>query len=154
MRRPRKYEDGIVTGLKPREFMFEAYKYAYNMACGEWEKWHEELRLALGAQPGDDLIDFARNSISDDKIKGLQAQLDTSDRVISGLNSAISKLTWELDHVNEVVKEQKELIAKRDQEVKELDELLSEANHKWMSADTKLDRVRYLFNEMGEVLSD
>lgn len=39
----------------------EMYKLAYNAACDEWLKWHEELRRALGAQPGDDLIERAND---------------------------------------------------------------------------------------------
>jgi len=49
-----------LTGMTARELSEYAIKAAYNEGVSNWEAWHEKLRVTLGAAPGDNLIEYAK----------------------------------------------------------------------------------------------
>lgn len=107
MMRPEKYDNVIQSGMEPREFMFNAYKYAYNKACDEWLKWHEELRRALGAQPGDDLIQRANDLFEEadsmrDFIGSINPHLErTREKEIERLRIILEEKDKEIEKLKE-----------------------------------------------------
>jgi len=102
MMKPKKYANVVGAGMTPRDFMWNTYMYAYNSACDDWLRWCEELRVALGAKPGDDLIEYAK-----------KLRMESEQRVAlenDATASLIESLQKIIDAYADTSKKQRELI--------------------------------------------
>ncbi len=85
----------------------EMYKLVYNAACDEWLKWHEELRRALGAQPGDDLIERANDLFEEaDSMRDFIGSIDphlerTREKEIEHLRITLEEKDQEIEKLKE-----------------------------------------------------
>lgn len=120
----------------------EMYKLAYNAACDEWLKWHEELRRALGAQPGDDLIERANDLFEEadsmrDFIGSINPQLErTREKEIEHLRITLEEKDQEIEELKERLCCQSDAIrmndigiARRDNDIQKLKRRVNEQSH-------------------------
>lgn len=140
MKPPTKYSEVIRAGMEPREFMWNAYKYVWNSACDEWLKWHEELRLALGAQPGDDLIERAND---------LFEEADSMRDFIGSINSHLERTREkEIEHLRITLEEKDKEIEK----LKESERAALHARDYWFSVAEEKQKQLNASSEHEDVL--
>jgi hypothetical protein len=118
---------------------------AWNDACCEWEKWHEELRLALGAQPGDDLIEFAAVMAAlkyePEDVKRLQDTVTNQADVIAQLRDISDIRLREIERLHSIIDEDsKEIECNRLRVVlEEKDDEIEQLNERIAGKDDMLD---------------
>jgi len=105
-----------VIGVGFDVLQVEMYKVAYNAACNEWEKWHEKLRLAMGAKPGDDLIEFAATMAAlkyePEDVKRLQNSVTKQANLIDKQSVRIDELVKQNRKLKSDVVEASDVIAR------------------------------------------
>lgn len=120
MKIPQRFTDLGTVSFTAMALHREGYMVAWSDACEAWLKWHEELRLALGAQPGDDLIEHASN-------KGWRITIDELYANLYQRNDVLAKRDKEIESLRAALSEKDEDI-----------EALNDTLNRWREANMKL----------------